>query len=147
MDSLFNTGAFMTNLLLRYAPNGGCGLQPYLLGGLGGWWGETGGDVELRTDETTRRLGSRDNGGFAFQVGAGVDYYFEPRWSVFTEYKFLDYTNAGGEFNHSNIGQHLVGAALDFIFKRRSCCALEGGSAFERATLPRTASRSSMQTC
>ena len=114
VNSLFNTGAFMTNLLLRYAPNGGCGLQPYILGGLGGWWGETGGDVELRTDETTRRLGSRDNGGFAFQVGAGVDYYFEPRWSIFTEYKFLDYTNAGGEFNHSNIGQHLVGAGFRF---------------------------------
>jgi len=116
INGLYNTGAFMTNFIFRYAPNGGRGLQPYILGGVGGWFGETGGDVDLRTDGTVRSLGSRDNGGFAFQAGAGVDYYFSPVWSVFTEYKFLDYTNAGGDFNNSNIGQHLVGAGFRFHF-------------------------------
>ena len=46
----------------------------------------------------------------------GVDYYFSPKWSVFTEYKFLDYTNAGGDFNKNNVGQHLVGSGFRFHF-------------------------------
>ena len=115
VKGFFNTGAFMTNMVFRYAP-GGCGFQPYILGGIGGWWGETGGDIEVDVGGVRRSLGSADNGGFAFQAGAGVDYYFAPKWSVFTEYKFLDYTNAGGEFNDSNIGQHLVGAGMRFHF-------------------------------
>lgn len=115
VSSLLNTGAFMTNAIFRYAPTG-CGFQPYILGGLGGWWGETGGDVDFNVNGETHHLGSRDNGGFAFQAGAGIDYYFSPKWSVFTEYKFLDYTNAGGEFNNSNIGQHLVGGGIRIHF-------------------------------
>ncbi|WP_086151584.1 outer membrane protein [Cellulosimicrobium sp. KWT-B] len=115
-DAMLNTGAFMTNIVLRFAPNGGCGFQPYIFGGIGGWWGETGGDIDVTVGNTTRSFGSRDNGGFAFQLGAGVDYYFSPKWSVFTEYKFLDYTNAGNEFTNSNVGQHLVGGGLKFHF-------------------------------
>jgi len=116
VNSVLNTGAFMTNLMLRYAPNGGCGLQPYIFGGIGGWWGETGGDVDITVGNVTRSLGSRDNGGFAWQAGAGMDYYFNPKWSIFAEYKFLDYTNAGGDFNDSNIGQHLIGGGFRVHF-------------------------------
>ena len=116
ISGLFNTAAFMTNLMVHYAPNGGCGFQPYFFGGLGGWWGESGGDVDITVRGVTRNIGSADNGGFAFQMGAGVDYYFSPKTSFYTEYKFLDYTNAGGEFNNSNIGQHLVGAGFRFHF-------------------------------
>jgi opacity protein-like surface antigen len=115
-NGLFNTAAFMTNLMLRYAPNGGCGFQPYILGGLGGWWGETGGDIDVTVNGVTRHSSSKDNGGFAFQLGVGADYYFSPKWSVFTEYKFLDYTNAGGEFTNSNVGQHLIGAGMRIHF-------------------------------
>jgi opacity protein-like surface antigen len=116
-SALLNTAAFMTNISLRYAPHGGCGFQPYIFGGIGGWWGETGGDIDVTIGNTTRSVGSsRDNGGFAFQVGAGLDYYFSPKWSVFTEYKFLDYTNAGNEFTNSNVGQHLVGGGLKIHF-------------------------------
>jgi opacity protein-like surface antigen len=113
---MLNTGAFMTNAVLRFAPHGGCGFQPYIFGGIGGWWGETGGDIDVTVGNVTRSFGSRDNGGFAFQIGAGCDYYFSPKWSVFTEYKFLDYTNAGNEFTNSNVGQHLVGGGLKFHF-------------------------------
>ena len=116
VDGLLNTGAFMTNLMLHYAPNGGCGWQPYIFGGVGGWWGETGGDVDIVVRGQTRAFRSGDNGGAAFQLGAGFDYYFSPKMAFYTEYKFLDYTNAGGEFNNSNIGQHLVGAGLKFNF-------------------------------
>jgi opacity protein-like surface antigen len=116
VSAMLNTGAFMTNIVLRYAPNGGCGLQPYLLGGIGGWWGENGGDVDVTVGNTTSHFSGGSNGGFAFQLGAGCDYYFSPKWSVFTEYKFLDYTNAGGDFNNSNIGQHLVGGGIRFHF-------------------------------
>ena len=115
-DAMLNTGAFLTNILLRYAPNGGCGLQPYILGGIGGWFGETGGDVDLHVNGITRSLGSRDGGGFAFQVGAGCDYYFSPKWGTFVEYKFLDYLNAGSGFTNDNVGQHLIGAGLRFHF-------------------------------
>jgi predicted porin len=66
--------------------------------------------------EQDTHFGGGRNGGFAFQVGAGVDYYFSPKWSTFVEYKFLDYTNAGGDFNNSNIGQHLVGGGVKFHF-------------------------------
>ena len=117
VDQQLNTAAFMTNLVLRYAPNGGCGFQPYIFGGVGGWWGETGGDADVTVGGVTRSFNSgSDNGGFAFQVGAGVDYYFNPKWSIFTEYKFLDYTNAGGDFTDSNIGQHLVGGGFRVHF-------------------------------
>jgi opacity protein-like surface antigen len=117
VDQQLNTGAFMTNLVLRYAPNGGCGLQPYIFGGLGGWWGETGGDADVTINGITRSVSTgRDNGGFAFQAGAGIDYYFNPKWSIFTEYKFLDYTNAGGDFTDSNIGQHLIGGGFRVHF-------------------------------
>ena len=117
IDQQLNTAAFMTNLVLRYAPNGGCGFQPYIFGGLGGWWGETGGDADVTIGGVTTSVSTgRDNGGFAFQLGAGLDYYFNPKWSIFTEYKFLDYTNAGGDFTESNIGQHLVGGGFRVHF-------------------------------
>ena len=117
IDQQLNTAAFMTNLVLRYAPNGGCGIQPYIFGGLGGWWGETGGDADVTVGNVTTRVDTgSDNGGFAFQVGAGLDYYFNPKWSIFTEYKFLDYTNAGGDFTDSNVGQHLVGGGFRVHF-------------------------------
>ena len=115
-NAQLNTAAFMTNLILKWAPNGGCGFQPYILGGVGGWWGETGGDIDITVGNQTHSFGSRDNGGFAFQLGAGTDYYFSPKWAVFVEYKFLDYTNAGNEFTNSNIGQHLVGGGVKFHF-------------------------------
>ena len=116
VNAVLNTAAFMTNLVLRYAPHGGCGLQPYIFGGIGGWWGETGGDVDVTVGSVTRSFGSADNGGFAFQLGAGLDYYFNPQWSIFTEYKFVDYTNAGGDWNDSNIGQHLIGGGFKVHF-------------------------------
>ena len=116
-SALLNTAAFMTYLQLKYAPNGGCGLQPYIFGGVGGWWGEVGGDLDVTVNGINRSIGSkRDNGGFAFDLGAGCDYYFSPKWGVFVEYKFLDYTNAGNEFTNSNVGQHLVGGGLKFHF-------------------------------
>ena len=115
-SGLFNTAAFMTNGLIKYAPNGGCGFQPYILGGIGGWWGETGGDVSVTVGNVTRDFRSKDNGGFAFQMGVGFDYYFNPKMAFYTEYKFLDYTNAGGEFTNSNVGQHLVGGGFKFNF-------------------------------
>lgn len=116
VDAVLNTAAFMTNLVLRYAPHGNCGFQPYIFGGIGGWWGETGGDIDVTVGNTTRSFGSADNGGFAFQLGAGFDYYFSPKWSIFTEYKFVDYTNAGGDWNDSNIGQHLIGGGFKVHF-------------------------------
>jgi len=115
-NGLFNTAAFMTNGVIRFAPNGGCGFQPYIFGGIGGWWGETGGDISVTVGGVTRDFRSKDNGGWAFQIGAGFDYYFNPKWSWYTEYKFLDYANAGGEFTKSNVGQHLVGGGFKFHF-------------------------------
>jgi hypothetical protein len=71
-DAMLNTGAFMTNAVLRFAPNGGCGFQPYIFGGIGGWWGETGGDIDITVGNVTRSFGSRDNGGFRFSNRRGL---------------------------------------------------------------------------
>jgi len=53
----------------------------------------------------------------AWQVIAGWDYYWTPKFSTFIEYHYLDYTSTQINTNESrDLGQHLVGAGVRFHF-------------------------------
>jgi opacity protein-like surface antigen len=115
-SNLINSGAFMTNFLLRYAGWGK--FQPYIGGGVGAYIAEgSGSDITIdRTGRTFTTSGGRSSGSFAFDALAGADYYFNCKWSVFTEYHYLEYIALDvGNGNH-HLGQHLVGAGVRFHF-------------------------------
>ena len=110
-----NTGAFLANFILRFAP-GWCDgkFQPYLGAGVGGYYAESAG-VEVQ-DPVTGRVPINTGGGanhadLAFDALAGADYFFNPQWSAFVEYKYLNYqsTQINTRENRA-LGQQLVGA-------------------------------------
>jgi opacity protein-like surface antigen len=119
VTSWINTGAFMANFILRFAPEGGR-FQPYVGGGVGGYYAESAG-VEVR-DPVTGRVPINTSGGanhadFAWQIIAGADYYWNPKFSTFIEYHYLNYSSSQINTNEShNLGQHLVGAGVRFHF-------------------------------
>src|SRR4029077_12567136 len=89
-----NTGAFMANFILRFAP-GSQKFQPYAGAGVGVYYAESAG-VEV-VDPVTGRVPINTGGGashadLAWQIIAGSDYYWTPKFSTFIEYKFLQYT-------------------------------------------------------
>jgi len=114
-----NTGAFMANFILRFAPGEGR-FQPYAGGGVGVYYAESAG-VEVR-DPVTGRVPINTGGGashadLAWQIVAGSDYFFNPKMSAFVEYHYLNYTSTQIETSHErNLGQHLVGAGVRFFF-------------------------------
>ena len=84
-----NTGAFMANFILRFAP-GNQKFQPYAGAGVGIYYAESAG-VEVR-DPVTGRVPVNTGGGashadLAWQVVAGSDYFFNPKMSAFIEYQ------------------------------------------------------------
>ena len=90
-----NTGAFMANFILRFAPGEGR-FQPYAGGGVGIYYAESAG-VEVR-DPVTGRVPINTGGGashadLAWQIVAGSDYFFNPNMSAFIEYHYLNYTS------------------------------------------------------
>src|SRR6478735_8672104 len=90
-----NTGAFMFNFILRFAP-GNQKFQPYAGAGVGVYYAESAG-VEV-VDPVTGTVPINTGGGashadLAWQVVAGADYFFNPQWSAFIEYHYLDYTS------------------------------------------------------
>ena len=114
-----NTGAFMANFILRFAP-GNQRFQPYAGAGVGIYYAESAG-VEV-VDPVTGRVPINTGGGsshadLAWQIIAGSDYYFNPKMSAFIEYKFLEYTSTQIETNKSRVlGQQLLGAGVRFHF-------------------------------
>jgi len=114
-----NTGAFMANFILRFAPGEGR-FQPYAGAGVGVYYAESAG-VEV-VDPVTGRVpvntgGGRSHADLAWQVVAGSDYFFNPGFSAFIEYKYLDYTSTQIETRESrDLGQHLIGAGVRFFF-------------------------------
>ena len=103
-----NSGAFMGNVLFRFALGQ---IQPYIGGGIGGYIADGNSAFGVSGGRAPSTMGSGvlngSTNGFAWQVIGGVDYYFTPTLSVFSEYKFLNYNNSliihGDDF-----GQHLV---------------------------------------
>jgi opacity protein-like surface antigen len=114
-----NSGAFMFNFILRFAP-GSQRFQPYAGAGVGVYYAESAG-VEV-VDPVTGRVPVNTGGGashadLAWQVIAGSDYYFNPKMSAFVEYHYLNYTSSQINTEQSrNLGQHLVGAGVRFHF-------------------------------
>jgi opacity protein-like surface antigen len=114
-----NTGAFMFNFILRIAPQN-WRFQPYAGAGVGVYYAEAAG-VEV-TDPVTGRVPINTGGGanhadLAWQVVAGADYFFNPQWSAFIEYHYLDYTSTQIDTNQSrDLGQHLIGAGVRYFF-------------------------------
>ena len=104
-----NTGAFMTNGILRFGTGP---FQPYIGAGIGVYYGESaGGNIGPFTTG-----GGGSHADFAWQVIAGADYYFNYKTSIFVEYKYLNYT-AQPEFGDTrDLGQQLLGAGLRFHF-------------------------------
>ena len=104
-----NTGAFMTNALVKF---GNGKFQPYIGAGIGAYYGESAGG----TFGPFTLSGGSSHADFAWQVIAGADYYVNPRNSIFVEYKFLEYTGQTDWGDSRVLGQHLVGAGWRFHF-------------------------------
>jgi len=114
-----NTGAFMFNFILRLGPPT-WKFQPYAGAGVGVYYAESAG-VEVQ-DPVTGAVpintgGGRNHADLAWDVVAGADYFFNPQWSAFIEYHYLDYTSTQIDTNQSrDLGQHLVGAGVRYFF-------------------------------
>ena len=119
VNTWINTGAFLANFILRFAP-GDQKFQPYLGAGVGGYYAESAG-VEV-VDPVTGRVPINTGGGashadLAFDVVAGADYFFNPQWSAFIEYKYLNYQSTQLDTRENRaLGQQLVGAGVRFFF-------------------------------
>ena len=112
-----NTGAFMGNFILRFAFGR---FQPYAGAGVGIYYAESAG-IQVQ-DPVTGRVPINTGGGqshadLAWQIIAGSDYYWTPKFSTFLEYKFLDYTSTQINTNKNrNLGQQLLGAGVRLHF-------------------------------
>src|SRR5438132_4564477 len=114
-----NSGAFMANFILRFAP-GNQRFQPYAGAGVGVYYAESAG-TEVR-DPVTNTVPINTGGGqshadLAWQIIAGSDYYWTPKFSTFIEYKFLNYTSTQINTNQDrDLRQHLLGAGVRLHF-------------------------------
>ena len=111
-NATINTGAFMTNGLIRFSSGK---FQPYIGFGIGAYYAESaGGNFGPFNFD-----GGGSHADFAWQAIAGADYYFNPKMSVFIEYKFLEYTASQADFGNVDsrvLGQQLLGAGVRFHF-------------------------------
>src|SRR5207249_12064943 len=93
LTTWINTGAFMGNFILRFAP-GNQRFQPYVGAGVGIYYAESAG-AEVVNPVTgavpINTGGGRSHAALAWQIIAGSDYYWTPKISTFIEYKFLEY--------------------------------------------------------
>jgi opacity protein-like surface antigen len=134
VSTWLNGGAFMANFILRFNFKR---FQPYAGAGVGAWYAHTDGvDVEFRNVPVVGtfnvKTGSLSHGDLAWQVVAGADYYWTPKFSTFVEYHYLDYTTTftsegarrrgrangidAGNLSLGDLDQHLVGAGVRFHF-------------------------------
>lgn len=109
----FDTGAALVNGIIRFDFDR---FKPYVGVGIGGWLGQvedtriagtSGGGVRIASDDT--------KGDFALQAIAGFDYFVTPRFSLFTEYKFLNYFGVDLPTDDP-VMQHLVGVGARWFF-------------------------------
>ena len=114
-----NTGAFMGNFILRFAP-GNQKFQPYVGAGVGVYYAESAGTQLTNPNTGTVTIntgGGANHADLAWQIVAGSDYYWTPKLSTFIEYKFLNYTSTQIDTNQDrDLRQHLVGAGVRLHF-------------------------------
>jgi hypothetical protein len=105
-----NSGAFMTNGLIRFASGK---FQPYVGFGVGFYYAE----AASATFGPFAFNGGSSRTDFAWQAIAGADFYLDHRNSLFIEYKFLEYTASQADIGNSRVlGQHLLGGGWRFHF-------------------------------
>ena len=109
-DANLNSGAFLANFLVRFCFDR---FQPYLGAGVGGYYSESS-DVDITVLGTDFSAEGGDSSGLAWQLIGGADYYFAEKMSVFAEYKFLNYEDAG--ISSDRIGQHIGVVGMRFHF-------------------------------
>ena len=119
VSTWINTGAFMANFILRFAP-GNQRFQPYVGAGVGIYYAESAG-TEIRDpvtgDVPINTGGGRSHADLAWQIVAGSDYYWTPKFSTFIEYKFLQYTSTQIDTNQNReLNQQLLGAGVRLHF-------------------------------
>ena len=112
--TFINTGAFMGNFIARFAFGR---FQPYAGAGVGIYYAESAG-LDLSTPRGSfSTSGGQSHNDLAWQIIAGSDYYWTPKFSTFIEYHYLNYTSTQIDTSQSrDLGQHLVGAGLRFHF-------------------------------
>src|SRR5213592_4756005 len=109
-----NTGAFMGNFISRFAFGR---FQPYVGAGVGIYYAESAGVDISGPRGTFNGGGGQSHADLAWQVIAGTDYYWTPKFSTFIEYHYLDYTSTQINTNQSrDLGQQLVGAGVRVPF-------------------------------
>jgi|SRR5213076_2943754 len=112
-----NTGAFMGNFIGRFAFGR---FQPYAGAGVGIYYAESAG-TEVRNPVTgnvpINTGGGQSHADLAWQIIAGSDYYWTPKFSTFIEYHFLNYTSTQIDTREDrDLRQHLVGAGVRVHF-------------------------------
>jgi opacity protein-like surface antigen len=114
-SNLINSGAFMTNFIMRFAFGK---FQPYAGAGVGAYYAATAGSdfTVNRAGRTFSTGGGGNSGSLAWDVVAGTDYYWSCKWSTFVEYHYLDYVALDVGEGHHQVGQHLVGGGIRFHF-------------------------------
>jgi len=114
-----NTGAFMFNFIMRFAP-GNQRFQPYAGAGVGVYYAESAGTEVVNPVTGVVPIntgGGESHADLAWQIVAGSDYYWTPKFSTFIEYKFLNYTSTQIDTREDRVlRQHLVGAGVRFHF-------------------------------
>ena len=75
-SNMINSGAFMTNFILRFANFDK--FQPYLGPGIGAYYARTG-SSDVHVDGQTFTVGGGSSGSLAWGGIAGVDYYWTPQ--------------------------------------------------------------------
>jgi opacity protein-like surface antigen len=114
LTTWINTGAFMGNFIGRFAFGR---FQPYAGAGVGIYFAESAG-AQLDTPRGTfNTSGGESHADLAWQIVAGSDYYWTPKFSTFIEYHFLNYTSTQIDTSEDrDLRQHLVGAGVRFHF-------------------------------
>src|SRR5438045_3881405 len=112
-----NSGAFMGNFILRFAFGR---FQPYAGAGVGVYFADSAGTQVVNPVTGVVPIntgGGQSHADLAWQIIAGTDYYWNPKFSTFIEYKFLEYTSTQINTNDNRVlGQQLVGAGVRFHF-------------------------------
>jgi opacity protein-like surface antigen len=107
-----DSGAFLVNFLVRFDFGR---FQPYVGAGLGVHHTKVS-DPAVRINGLVLEGNGDATTDFAWQIVAGSDYYFTEKFSVFLEYKYLNYEGAGGDLIENRVDQHLVGLGIRLHF-------------------------------
>ena len=114
-----NSGAFMFNFIMRFAP-GNQRFQPYVGAGVGVYYAESAGTEVLNPVTGVVPIntgGGASHADLAWQIVAGSDYYWTPKFSTFIEYKFLNYTSTQINTRQDrDLRQQLLGAGVRLHF-------------------------------